>query len=509
MKHVMDFYYKCMVCNGNRLLPCIVFCVFVVTSIGAQAVRNLGVSFDAALYTALPPIALAPGIKGDAFPKSITLRPFCPPVGDQGPLSACTGFATGYSAMTIHYALRNRLQKPEQVRDATFSASFIYNSVKQKQGDCGEGISVESALRFLKEKGNCLYPQFDTARSCVTKPDSALAWRARSNRIKDFAPVLPLGSSAPIVINTLKTYLRDSLPVVVVMHVFESFVYSTKGTKIWRKRANEPSLGLHCLVVTGYDEEKRLFEVMSSWGTDWADRGFCYVDYGDMSEACKAAYILFTSGKAMPKPISGSKRPATFPGIPTLAAFSIEATFDFVRVVERDTDYAFVPEAVTHDARTGLYLVQSGPMRIGTNYQLTNQGTAAGQYIYVFSCNAVGKVEQHYPQPFFSALNPGRNTRITIPSAQSTLRLEQAGDEFVVMLCSEVEITDIRSRLDRLSGYSTTNFMSILRHVFPELIQADRQGAVVQYQPNLMQLTARSNGEQGLSAAIVLGLRVE
>ena len=226
---------------------CIGILCFLVATTKAQPTRSFGIAFDEAQYAALPPIPLSPGIKGDAFPKSITLRPFCPKVGDQGPVSACTGFATGYGAMTIHYALRNRLQKPEQVRDATFSASYIYNSVKQKQGDCAEGISVESALRFLKEKGNCFYAQFDTARACVVKPDTALALRARANRIRDFAPVLPLGSTAPVVINTLKTYLRDSLPVVVVLKVYESFVYPTKGTKIWRKRANEPSLGLHCL----------------------------------------------------------------------------------------------------------------------------------------------------------------------------------------------------------------------------------------------------------------------
>lgn len=35
-------------------------------------------------------------------------------------------------------------------------------------------------------------------------------------------------------------------------------------------------LGGHCVIIMGYDPEKQLFKVINSWGSEWADHGFCY-----------------------------------------------------------------------------------------------------------------------------------------------------------------------------------------------------------------------------------------
>jgi hypothetical protein len=35
----------------------------------------------------------------------------------------------------------------------------------------------------------------------------------------------------------------------------------------------------HCVVLVGYDDDKRTFKVQNSWGTKWGDEGYGYVPY--------------------------------------------------------------------------------------------------------------------------------------------------------------------------------------------------------------------------------------
>jgi C1A family cysteine protease len=36
------------------------------------------------------------------------------------------------------------------------------------------------------------------------------------------------------------------------------------------------------MVVVGYDDEKNAYRIANSWGTDWADNGYGWIDYDFM-----------------------------------------------------------------------------------------------------------------------------------------------------------------------------------------------------------------------------------
>jgi C1A family cysteine protease len=40
----------------------------------------------------------------------------------------------------------------------------------------------------------------------------------------------------------------------------------------------------HALVIVGYDDETKLFEVRNSWGENWANGGYAYIRYSDMKK---------------------------------------------------------------------------------------------------------------------------------------------------------------------------------------------------------------------------------
>jgi hypothetical protein len=510
LRHALFTFRVLILMKTTLALPLLLAAMTLSVCLSAQ--RNFGVVFNAADYRAIPLIEPASRAKGDDdFPKKVSLRPFCPPPGHQRGANSCTAFAVGYGAMTTASALRQGLTNAEQIAQSAFSSAFIYNQVKSVLGDCEEGIAVEAALRWLKTAGNCRFADFDTAQGCAVLPDQALMDAAKSKRIKDFAAVLPYESSSGRVISTLCDYLRDSIPVVAVIRAYERFVFPKSGEILWKKRPNERELGAHCVVVTGYDTDARTFEVSSSWGTDWADGGFCRVTWEDMGEACMAAYVLFPSKPTKPLSDMGlrqDEKAAASPSVPTLGAFVLEGHFDFVRLIEADTGYVFHPESLRRDAATGFYRPVSGVFPLKTMYQLQTSGTAGGQYTYIFSCDAAGKVEQHYPQPRFSALSPGRHALITVPSPQSALRLSLPGDDLVCILYSEQELPDLSARLSRMRDCRPDNFSEKIRTAFGDLL-VDPKNNSIEYAPDQMRVRATVTSGSGVAVPVVLWLKAQ
>ena len=42
---------------------------------------------------------------------------------------------------------------------------------------------------------------------------------------------------------------------------------------------NEEALGGHAILVSGYDDKKRVWIMRNSWGADWGDKGYFYLPY--------------------------------------------------------------------------------------------------------------------------------------------------------------------------------------------------------------------------------------
>jgi len=38
----------------------------------------------------------------------------------------------------------------------------------------------------------------------------------------------------------------------------------------------------HAMVIVGYDDETKLFEVRNSWGEQWGNKGYAFIDYDTM-----------------------------------------------------------------------------------------------------------------------------------------------------------------------------------------------------------------------------------
>jgi hypothetical protein len=487
---------------------------------------------DSLAYEALPIMPLFDtGQKGaDDLPSAVSLRPFCPRPLNQASTGACSGFAAGYGAMTIISGLKSGDGAPRDPNRLACSPWFIYNQIKEKPGDCGSRSSMENAIQVLKTQGICLLQDFNPDPvGCDELPSETIKREAASRKLKDVARLFPEHANTAQKITALRNALGGKLPVVALMQVYESFTKLGQGTKFWRGIAHLDSyIDKHFVVVTGYNDRDQTFEIMSSWGDSWADAGFAYVDYQAFAAVCLKSYQFLPFDYWMAPlpaeaqhPLAAHNTPknntldlATMPTRETQATNPslqnpetmrfLEGKFEFAQPVwsEEHQMYIPVPEQVIYDESAKIYRLVKGIFPINTQFWLQSSAIPVGKYVYVFSCDAAGKVQLHWPKDDRQAQYvPNPHIIITIPDRANTLTLTQPGDDFLCVLYSDDPITDVSDRLARIRGYSVKNMLTQLQHSFGSLlISSDK----IKYEPDTMQAKCHAKLADGVAMLMIL-----
>jgi C1A family cysteine protease len=89
-----------------------------------------------------------------------------------------------------------------------------------------------------------------------------------------------LDCAGPASLTDIKTALAAEHLVVFGTDVDAAFEGLGKGV-VWPGVTGEV-LGGHCMCIVGYDDAKRAFLVLNSWG-DWCDDGYCWISYNALS----------------------------------------------------------------------------------------------------------------------------------------------------------------------------------------------------------------------------------
>ena len=86
-------------------------------------------------------------------------------------------------------------------------------------------------------------------------------------------------TSVPQDLNSIKQYLINSCPIVFGIAVYSSFMGNNNGMIPMPDVSTESLLGYHCVLIVGFDDSKLMFKVANSWGTNWGQKGYCYLPY--------------------------------------------------------------------------------------------------------------------------------------------------------------------------------------------------------------------------------------
>jgi C1A family cysteine protease len=218
-----------------------------------------------------------------ALPASVDLSSRIPPAGDQQSMGSCVGWAVGYAAKSFHEAVEEGWSVA--TTNHRFSPSWIYN---QTNGGYDGGTYISTAMNLVASKGVdtiSAFPYVDG--DFTTQPDAvsmrraarfpAKSWHTLAVSETEFKKVLAAGNVVVIAIEVLPDF--DQLN-------------STTNTVYDSDTGN--SRGRHALAVVGYDDNKRAFHFVNSWGTGFGDQGYAWLAYSFMSNAKLAmdAYVM-------------------------------------------------------------------------------------------------------------------------------------------------------------------------------------------------------------------------
>lgn len=197
------------------------------------------------------------------FPK------FIPSVLDQGCLGSSTVTACSNA---IRFVMRK-----EKARDLQPSRLYMYWMARFVEGlptDIDSGVDVRKTLASIQTYGICeesLFPY--NVNNYKTKPPNSCIRSATLNA-KDFK-YLSLNTNLTL----MKQCLYAGLPIIFGMDVYQSFETNQSGAVVPMPGDGEALLGAHVALVVGYDDGKKQFIVMNSWGQQWGDNGYFYLPY--------------------------------------------------------------------------------------------------------------------------------------------------------------------------------------------------------------------------------------
>lgn len=201
------------------------------------------------------------------LPPRVDLRRYMTEVEDQGEVGSCT--ANSMAGAYEYLAMRTLGQSGHVSRlFIYYNARLLDNSTKEDNG-----TTLQHCIKSLQEWGTCpeaLWP-YDPEQ-VFTEPND-LAYNAAANFLTKEAEQVEVGLYA------MKHCLAEGYPFAFGLPLFDSFFREGNKGIPMPNPAKEKNLGGHAMLCVGYSDPYQVFVVRNSWGTDWGDRGYCYIPY--------------------------------------------------------------------------------------------------------------------------------------------------------------------------------------------------------------------------------------
>ncbi len=251
-----------------------------------------------------------PTIPSARLPGAVDLRPWMTPIEDQGQLGSCTSNAL---AGALEYLVRR-----ETGRAIDLSRLFIYYNQRlwadYVREDGGGSISV--GVRAIARLGVPTEQTWPYERNLfAVQPPEAVYREAERFQANDWW-------SIDVDADAMRGCLASGFPIAFGTRCTESFIRAPASGLIPMPGARESAdgrHGRHALLLVGYDDRRHVFVVRNSWGSDWGDRGYCYMpyDYVLNREWTRSCWAIRLTERAEFDPAQHAKLdPRTLPSAP-------------------------------------------------------------------------------------------------------------------------------------------------------------------------------------------------
>lgn len=205
-----------------------------------------------------------PDKKGD-------LRPFCPPVYDQGQLGSCTA-----NAIAAAYQYE---QKRLGFEEFMPSRLFIYYNERAMEGtiDSDAGACIRDGIKSVNAQGVCDEDNWEYIPERFSRQPFPYCYR--------FAELAKAVSYRRLThsVADMESCLAQGFPFVFGVTVYTSFPMESKTGTIPMPKRNDSSQGGHAMLCVGYDRPAQKFIVRNSWGESWGNKGYGTIPYAYLS----------------------------------------------------------------------------------------------------------------------------------------------------------------------------------------------------------------------------------
>ncbi|MEQ6124132.1 C1 family peptidase [Pseudotenacibaculum sp. MALMAid0570] len=431
--------------------------------------RGTGLDFSQEKYESIPMSAPILTRSYTNLPKSFSLKAYAPTPGDQGRQPSCVGWASGYGARTIAFAIKNNWKyNKTKINQNAFSPSFVYNQIKATgDNNCTRGSYIADAMKLMNNSGILKKSEFSyNPNNCTTKPTSYALQKAKNHKILTFERLAKWDNPYNLV-GKVKKAIANKNPVVIGM-----FRYGKLGGfgELWTPPANAFGGG-HAMVVVGYDDTKYggAFEIMNSWGTRFRNGGFFWVRYNDFKKYTKTAYVLVDNAKSIPNKIDNN----TNTTVTKYYNLSGEIT------LKLSNGRNMIP-TLSSEAKRNFNIVKAGnSKKIKTTYSIDKAYSSGTQfriylkskqrgYVYLIGYGGSDKsVNKLYPFENFSPFFNYTNSEIAIPNEDYYIEFDnKPGQDILCVLYSKerLNINTIISKVRYGSGDFVANMKKALQY---------------------------------------------
>lgn len=212
---------------------------------------------------------------------SADLRSSFTSIKSQGQVGACASFAF---TSVFEYILN----KNGKLTESDLSERFLYYNTRKRMGaiDKDSGSNMYDAGKALEEEGLC------AEELCKYVNDFEAHQEVPSAQAYADGLTRRVAETKNVNINEqdIKSAIVEGYPVIVSLHLHESFNNIGSDGFVKRPDDSDPVVGWHAMVIVGFSDKDKVFIVRNSWGTDFGDKGYCYIPY---------SYVLDTSLNSM------------------------------------------------------------------------------------------------------------------------------------------------------------------------------------------------------------------
>ncbi len=239
----------------------------------ANQVTAIGVS-NSSLFDQLMVTVAGVGSNSRLTQEQQSLKPYLMPVRKMG-------FRGSDWSYMLASCLEYYVNLSRNFKD-NLSPDYISLSLQSQ----GQRSSLDQGLKFLVQDGtvSAAIVPYDAAQI------SSTVYATKKYQINNYLHLFqPFASQREKIFELRKALLRGN-PVLIEFQASSDFP-RLAPTRSWEPDRNDTN-NAYTLLVVGFDENLQAFEVMSSWGSTWANNGYLTINYNDLADRAINGYVM-------------------------------------------------------------------------------------------------------------------------------------------------------------------------------------------------------------------------